>query len=354
MRKTRFGLWLAFAALASIITISSAAQDDVFDFCFDLPADDCALINSASENTRRALNSFNADYSLLLDISGLEALGLGDDLNFAVNGSGQFQLREAAALTVESMQLDMVAVVEGEDQPVSAVLVNSDFYFRAGAEGEWRGGNLIDAFTQLQSELSAEGMAGFNLPLQALLTAPPDQADFDSFALGLPDASPLIAALAVSNPDLPGLIRYHRLPDESGEEQTLYPFALIIDFRPLITSRQFRSIVQQGLTLATSLDPSSADISDIISMVLPTVLEQSGAQLNITQYIGADDALIRRLELDLSALIDLSALFGSAAGSDVITFDFAFSVKLNQINQPIHITTPENFAPLLEIETTSN
>ncbi len=305
--------------------------------CFNLSADDCAIINAASANTAENANSFVQTYTIDFSVSGLAMMGMGD-ITFTLEGSGPFVFFPDAAADALPFAMDQTMNVAFNDgttdgaATIRFVIVDNVLYAQDPTTEAWVGVNLIDL-------MNSPEIAG-SLPVN-----PADLMGGDMSALGDPAAllgglGPDEMAAIDAMVNTPGFLNYERLADEEGMGQALYPFSFTADFAPLFASEIFGAFMEGFTGGLTEADPSTAQMA----MLLPILLENSTAVVNVTQWVGANDNFIHKLSFTVASDIDLSALMGaSGTGTEMepISINLVFTVDLTDLNAAPTVVAPE-------------
>jgi hypothetical protein len=322
--------WFYSILLLMLSVVPSSVQAQAIDPCFGLAVEDCTIIGDASANTFANLSAFNFTFSLDFAVSGLEALGLGQDTALTVAGSGSF-IRQADDGTVPaSVQLDLTAALMTSagtvDGTLAARLMDDQVYLQVDGS-EWRG---IALETLLESSLFSA----------ASLTQVPFGSSGQTSDFNLADTLSGVAALL----DTPGFITYARLEDENEGGQARAPFSFSLDFTPLFASEVFRQQLDQALALAGTLDPSL----ESTALIAPLLLEDSTLNISLTQWVNAESSLIDRLALMVDGSLDLNTVLGTTEANRVapITLRVDFQVSLSDVNTALDITVPDSFTEI--------
>ncbi|MBN1964284.1 MAG: hypothetical protein JW910_06535 [Anaerolineae bacterium] len=349
--KTRvFSLALVIVLLLGLVPAVSAQSDPT---CFNLPAADCEILLSAMANTDANLNSFAMDYSFALSLAGLATMGpmLGSadmgDISVTSDGTGAFAyMADAAAFPPIAMTMDLNGAVMGIDEDESGsfsfIIVDGNFYMENPDEmGQWLGFSILEAmaasdFEALGLPFDLESLMAGEMPSGAL--SPEDMMP-NLGALGLPEDMDLSGMAAI-----PGFINYQRLADTEMMGQTMYVFSLDMDTAPLFASTEFQTMLTQALQAAAAEDPSAAQMT----MMIPMLMSGVALTANQTQYIGASDNFVHGMSLDINASLDLGAMMATgqtgSGGTEMqlppITLDIHFDVNLDQLNGTFEIVAP--------------
>jgi hypothetical protein len=340
--KTRlFVLLLVFVAALGILPAVSAQGTTQ---CFNLSADDCAIVTAAEANSAN-INSFNmnVNFTLNADLSALSALDptTPSKVNVTLQGTGAFSKVTGGKIPFSVMgdfKLHVDAGQGAQDIPLSFVIANDNIYYKDPTDGSWKGMTADSLSTMLSANPMTSMMSG------AMTSSA-------SGGTAATDATAALAAAGLKPEDLaaimsvPGFIDYQRLPDDSG----LQNFALKIDLIKLLTSPEFSKMMQSMMTAASTSNPSAAQSMQMMQM-LPMLLQNATLNFTFTQSIGSDDKFLHKFALDGKLNLDLnqlmSAMGGSTGGSTTptmgpVTADLHFDISLNDINSAVNITAPE-------------
>lgn len=320
-------------AMALMMVPTVSAQSEL---CFDLSADDCAIVQGAYETTN-SLSSFQQDFSIDFSTTGLGEIAamLGapiGDLTFNVSGSGPFALTGDNTNPVV-MSMDMMVSASGL-MPLDGVEVPfaiTDGFMYLPGEGEIIG-------IPLDPE-AAEGLAGMagglGLPVDpgtALegAEALPAPATFGDIFGDMGDTSGA-AALAP-------YVSYVRLPDSDMMGQTVYPFEFTLDLAALLNSPE----IQEALGAAGEMAGDDPTVGLILGL-LPAVLADANADIIVTQYVGADDNFIHGLDFGLDLSLDLGPLLSTGEEMQEMPLDvnMMFQVDISEINSEVSVAAPE-------------
>jgi len=300
---TVFALLLVVLALFSV---SVSAQDD----CFNLPADDCAIITSATANMS-TFTSFDGAYSVEITASGMELLAM---LEPSIPGSvdvmadGTFIFVESDIPTFE-LSLNASANLGMESEELAFALVAVDGF---GYLVKTLGGETEVVGTKMEQE----DLADFDL----------DMSDLGDLNLSL-----LTDELTSMGLDLSSYMSFDRLDDKEMMGQAMYPFQLSLDLGGYLQSDEFGMM----LNMLLGSDQSMA------GMITP-ILETIESQLAVTQYVGADDNYIHKTTISFGFTVDLGVLMGMAPGSgDLTEIYLLLELEMGHINEALTVTAPE-------------
>ncbi len=356
---------LVLALILVLVPVKYAEGAEAAPECFNLSADDCALLLTAVAKTNTNISSFHQKFRVELALRGWlgQAGGDANDFTFSAEGEGLFSSDPAAALqnpfAATSMALDMeTKSVNGKQifsVPLSIRYVDATSYWTDPLTGQWMGLSIEDAMTL--------GMLAMNMVTQMsqapMVMAPMGQPHGGMGAVALP---PSVVNLLSSGGDLTSLglglmslgmtvavpapamvVNYERLDDVDMMGQSLAPFRLEMDLAPLLSSDQFRDSLAQALMAAgeSTQDPNLL----IVGQLVPEVLKNSSIKLSMTQWVGTEDQYVHKLAIDVETAVDLNAL-GLGAGAEPATASLHFEVTLDQINQGVNITPPKNAVPI--------
>lgn len=330
--KSRFlAFFLVLMLIFSLVPVVGA-QDMP---CYNLSADDCALLQAAEAKSSE-IASFNMSYTLNFsaDLSSLAAMGLMADPaegQITVNSTGSgplaVDMNAENPLNALKMALDLTGSVVGggsnESGELSFVIVDGVFYAKDPSSGNWMGLPLETLFAQ----------AGLPVDLNSLLQGGDPTAMLGNTA-GMGDMGDM---------DMSAYISQVRLADENMMGQTMYAFQTTVDVGAFLNSAEFQQQLNTALQAAGSSDPNVA----MAGAMVPMLLAGSSANINVTQWVGADDGFMHRLGVNFEASVDLGALMSAAGGGsnapsmEPITINMDFTIDLADINAPVNVTAPE-------------
>lgn len=307
-----------------MISLVGAANAQEIDPCFGLAVEDCTVIGDASANSFATLETFTHAFSLDFSLTGLEALGLGEDLVLNVTGTGSFSRADSEVVPAAlELVIEGTRTIDGEtDEGVVTLRLVDDVLYVQMDETGWRSIAIQDV---LQSPaLATASLAG--MPFGTTGTDP---------ELDLTSSLQSLASLL----NVPEFIGYTRLTEDASRS----PFSFSLDFVPLFDATEFREILDDGLRLLSSVDPNL----ESTAMMAPLLLEASDLKVNLTQYVNGEN-LIDALDLTINGIVDLNTVLGTTEQNRIepITLSFGFSVQLADINQPLMMTAPESAAPV--------
>lgn len=323
--------------------------------CFNLPEADCAIIEAAHANSMAA-ESFQFAYSAQVMASGLELLtlfiqNLPSTISIDLSGGGAIHItpdaESSAALALNSAG---TIIIDAVTRPVDLPVTIRDGYVYSAITGE--NGQREAVYTPLDDAL----LDGIELPLIGPLGSLVSfsalrGSDIASFGQ-LINLDALTGLVNMAGDLTERMIDYQRAPDVEWQGQTVYPFQLTLDIGALVTAPQMSSRIA-GLFI----DPTSADpLAGMIGQMIPRLLTGLDSQLIITRYVGADDAFVHRLTVDLTFALDLGTLTQSGASSadsgiPPVTLGLALDVTVSDFNTPQDISVPAD-ARLLTLEET--
>jgi len=350
MKFRMFALLALLVMLAGIVPF--AAAQDVPDLnCLDLSEADCAIVNAAMENTAK-MQSFTQTFSFSQSLSGSNALlGAtgGMDSATTAEGGGPIvidftQMKGEEPYKGVSMAFEVTGASGEDSGTVSFVIVDGIFYIQ-GEDGAWKG-VAISELMQMEgmtvmgmdmSMMSPENMAGMaENPMAAL--GEMEMGDFN-----------LQSVL-----EIPGFLKQERLADETVDGQNMAVFAYTADISALFQSEEVTTALSEAVAGMMSSGASSGQggaMMQQMGAMLPVILESTVGEVTLTRWIGVDDQFAHRLELDVSATIDL---FGGATSDNVtpippIEFKLNLLVDLTDINATTAPTAPEG-ATIVPVE----
>ena len=332
--------------IALVVLIPAVAAQEGDPACFNLSAEDCAVLTAASANTD-TISSFTQTFFIDFDLSGLSMLtgGPEDSITAQISGSGPFVLGVAGDVPF-ALRLDMdVAFDDGMDSITASIpfaIVDGILYIPG--EDEIVG---IPLNEETLAMLDFDDLTGGMLPLEAEdllgggdMMAPPatlgDLFGFDGAAMEVDE-------FVLRYTD------YQRLSDVMLLGQTMYPFALTLDLTGMIRSPEVQELVNELLGVADMFADDEMMADPMLGMMMglvPMLLEGIEGQLVVTQYVGADNNFINKLTVDLDLALDLGLLFGMGEPQEgmpefpPITVDLTFDVELTDINEDLVVTAP--------------
>lgn len=332
--------FIMMLVLALTIAPSVSAQEDG---CFNLSAEDCAIINAATANSNN-ITSFNQNFSIDFTASGLETLamfspGVPPEVSFNVVGSGPFSLLPDAEIPLAT-SLNMVVNADfGEGAQIDGfvvpfAIVDNYVYFPTGSE-------LVGVPISAEDlgELAASSGLGFD-PTTMM------GEDMTGMMEGM-------GGLAEAFAGFESFVDYQRLPDADVAGQTVYPFQFSIDLGGILNSPEFVEAMNMVGGMAAGMlgeEAGAEEMAGMMSMLTP-LLQGIDSTIVVTQGVGADDNFIHSLTLDWDLSADLSALMGGEPGSMApIVANFLFNVELTDINSNPSISAPEGARLLTEEE----
>ena len=319
---------MAIILIVSILPVASAQ-----DTCFNLAAADCEALDSAMLNTTANLSSFFQEFSIDFSLTGLEALDMGGDITLNVTGSGPFAIDFASGGEFPiAMEMTMNASFDdgsdgGDSGSVSFVVLGDNFYLQDPDSGAWEFAPINTVLEDLGSELgvSPEDLMSGNI----------DPADFGLDLSGLDAIDPAAMEGLANVTAIPGFINFERLGDESMMGQNMSPYSLTFDLTALFASAEFQSVLNETLG-AFSSDPTIGSVAPMI----PMLMEGMAGQVNVSQFVGADDNMIHRLTFSTDFSMDMGALFG-APDMEPIAMDLDFAVNISEYGSTFNIVAPE-------------
>lgn len=338
--KQRFSVLFLVFVLALALVPSVSAQEAG---CFDLPQEDCAIINSASVQSGD-ITSFVQDFSITLTASGLETLGMmlpgiPPEITFEVTGVGPFAFTPDAEIPV-ALSLDMSIDTDFGEEPIVGefpfAIVGGYVYIPGDGEVI---GIPVDA-EDATGALSGLGLEGLGIDPTTLDAEAVDPASLGELLGGDP------TELAVALEGLAQYVNYVRLADEDLMGMTVYPFEWSLDLTALLQSEEFNQLVQMAGGLAGE-DPTT---QQLLTLVGP-LLQGLESELVITQSVGAEDNYIHEIDMYLPLTLDISPLLGGEPGSMApIDVEFNFNVVVSEINSAPAAVAPEGARLLSEEE----
>ncbi len=334
--KKRLFILIAMLVVLSLVPFASSAQTPN---CFELSAEDCAIITSAAENSQQNMTSWTQSFGLTVTGDGLEVLAAAADgvpaaFSLTVNGSGPFAFTPDDMDAPVTFALPMVVNIDDMEIPMELALTNGFLY--TDLPGELVGFPLSAAEDELPMPEDTPGNLAELLDLGADATG---------------------GAAAGADQFLGSFVNYVRLADADVMGQTVYPFEFALDVTALLNSPEFQQGLTQASGLLGALGVEGEDAADfeMIFQLLPMLLSGVESDLAITQSVGADDNFIHRIEIDFNFAIDLGMLMGAGGGADApevppITVGVNFWVEMSDINAPVTVAVPEGARELTEEE----
>jgi hypothetical protein len=334
MKSRLFVFVMAFVLILSLVPVVGAQSGE----CYGLSDADCQLMLDAEANSANinAFN-FNFDLDLSVDASAIGAMTGETDtaakIAVKASGTGAFMMTDSAdPMSSFALKMDLAGSANDgtgdQSFDFSFVIKDGMIYIMDPGSGQWMGMSMEDA------------MAMGNLP-------------FDPSAMlsGGADPSALLGGMGgdmgLGDMNMSQFITQQRLGDESMMDQTMYPFQTTVDLAAMLNAPEVQQAITSALTMASGMSGAEGGGSEaaMIGMILPMILQNSSATIDVTEWIGADDMFIHKLGLDVNASIDLSVLLSMGGDSgmamDPITVVLKFAVDLSDINGMVDITVPE-------------
>ncbi len=325
-------LMLTLVLVLSLTLASSIGAQDALDSCYQLSGADCDFLTAALANQAKSFNytmgiDFNADMSALAAMG--ESSGPGN-VTFSAQGNGAFILNPDAADPNSAISLSVNlqgAANDGTKETpfdLGLVIVDGTAYFSSSdSGGQWMGAPL-DA-------MLAQADLPFN-PLD-LMTGEVDPMSMAG-ASGMGDVSGLT--------DAAGFITKTRLADEDMMGQTTYPFQTTFDIAALLNAAEFQEMMS---TSAAGMGDDAA----MAMMFLPMLTDGMVFTLNYTQWYGANDSFIHRVQLDGDLSLDLTAMMKMMGGGSEdmpaqlppITAKLVLWFDLTDQNGAVSVVAPE-------------
>lgn len=353
--KTRFFSILVVLSLLVSIVPATSAQDGDELICFNLPADDCALLLAATANSENA-QSFSLDYTVDISLTGIGTLGTmmgegtggGGDTAINITGSGVYMADPTAfpPAAIETTFDATMSGTENESDTINVIVVDG-FIYNTNTETEtWEGRSIAEMMNSpevagLLGTFMGSGDAS-DLPGGALDPGSLLGGNMSSMLEGVGDLTTLL--------EIPGFIDHVRDANVEMMGQEVAVFKLNVDMAPLFASAQFQSLMTNALSAAAAEDPDVASAG----MLLPMLLAGTSITVVETQYVGLDDNFIHGMGLDLVANLDMSALMGASASTEMelppIVLEINFMVTLDQINETFDIAAPADAVIISDME----
>jgi hypothetical protein len=337
MHKIRLGLVLVLALvmmLAAVLPVSAQGDDHVL--CNGLSADDCALLTGAGQQMD-GLMSFSTP-AWVISFS-LEAEG--ETVEFEASGSGAFSLPRDPADPFTGLAVHLVIDQASIDTPdgsemgsAEVLVVGSMIYLKVG--DQWYGERLT------QSDL--EDLAG-------------------EFDLGeLPNMGELggLDGLGELPAGLPDMLVTTRGDDAEIAGEPVATFMTTIDVPGLLVSLLALPGVGDLLGEAGGGAMDLGEMTPQDMEFFATLIEPffEGSSLIVSQAVGLDDGYIHQIAVDASLMVDpslLAMLADQPAGEvGTIAGGLHFMSEIDNINEPIEITIPNDVKPFDELEMESD
>ncbi len=342
--KSRIFALLALVVLMAGIVPLAAAQEVPNLNCLDLSEADCAIVNAALENTAN-MQSFTQTFSFSQSLSGADMLmaGMGPaggsmDSATTAEGSGPIAIDLTQMAGDEpykgvSMAFEVTGTSGTDSGTVSFVIVDGIFYIQ-DEDGAWKGVAIsdlmqMDGMTVFGMNMSPEQMAGMaSDPMSALTEVKAGDLDLASVL------------------QIPGFLTQTRLADETVDGQNMAVFSFTADLATLFQTEAVKQALSEtiaGLMSSGAASGQGGAMMQQMGAMFPVLLESTTGAVTLTRWIGVDDQFAHRLELDISAIIDL---FGGATSANVtpippIEFKLNLTVDMTDINATAAPTAPE-------------
>jgi hypothetical protein len=312
-------LVLAFSLVPGV-----AAQSDG---CFQLSADDCALLNAATSNTN-TITSFNHRIVIDFSLSGLSDLDV-PDITASAAGGGALVIVPGAEVPV-LVRIDLDAnVVEGAETifsgPVVFALTEDYLYFPL--DDELVGVPLTEeVLAQLDFDDLTGGLAGSIEPGMSDVTSLGDLFDFGDDDMGLDGTDELVMAY----------VNLSRLNDAQVMGETMHPFRFAFDVGAFLNSDEFMEVIGMLAMFGMS---EQEELQEMM-MFLPMFFQDLESELALTRYVGAADNYVRKLTLEFGLSMNLGMLFGDPT-MDPVVVNLLLDVEMSDINQVTTVAAPE-------------
>jgi hypothetical protein len=209
--------------------------------------------------------------------------------------------------------------------------LEDNFYLQDPDSGAWEFALINTLLEDISSELG--------LSVEDLMSGNIDPADFGLDLSGLDSIDPAALEGLANMPAIPGFINFERLGDESMMGQNMSPYSLTFDLTALFASTEFQGVLNQLLGAAAS-DPTIGSIAPMV----PMLMDGMAGQVNVTQFVGADDNIIHRLTFSTDFSLDMGALFG-APDMEPVALDLDFAVNISEVGNIFNIVAPEGATP---------
>lgn len=321
--------------------------------CFNLAETDCAIIEAAHASSMAA-ESFQFAYSAQVTASGLELLALliqnlPNTISIDLSGDGAINITpDAEASVALALTSAGTIIIDDVTRAFDLPVTLHDGYIYSEITGE--DGQREAVYTPLEDAL----LDGIELPLIGPLGSLVSfsalrGSEINSFGQII-NLSALTGLVNLDGGLPEHTVDYRRGPDDAWEGQTVYPFQLTLDIGALVNTPQMSSRIA-GLFV----DPNSTDpLAGMMGQMIPRLLTGLDSQLVITRYVGADDAFVHRLTVDLTFALDLGTLTQSGASSadsgiPPVALGLALDVTVSDFNAPQTISAPPD-ARLLTLE----
>lgn len=299
-------LVLLLALFVGVFAVN--AQSD----CMGLADADCQVLQTAMAQTATA-TSYNVDFALDFSLEGLGGMDpsmAGQVISLNVDGTGSVVGGAGTNVPFNFGSTMDVATnsPDGEtnNQGFEVYLVD-DIIYVENEDGSFQGITTDDIATQIQS-----AMAG---------------APFDPSAL----------MGGMTGSDMSGFPEFTTFTRNANEDmmgQSVIPFQFKADFTKLFQSPEFSSMLTQITSSMGSADPQAAQMGAMVGMILPGL----AGDMQMTQYVGAEDAYLHGLNMDLNLSLDLAAM----GATEPIVLTVHFEVNMHDFGDGAPVTAPTN------------
>jgi len=333
MKSRLFVFVLAFVLILSLVPVVGAQSGE----CYGLSDADCQLMLDAEANSAN-MNAFNFSFDLDLSVDASAIGAMTGEADAAAKvavkaaGTGAFMMADSAdPMSSFALKMDMAGSANDgtgdQSFDFSFVIKDGMIYIMDPDSGQWMGMSMEDA------------MAMSDLPI-----------DPSAMLSGGADPSALLGGMGgdmgLGDMDMAQFVTQQRLGDESMMGQTMYPFQTTVDLAAMLNAPEVQQAITDAMTMASGMGgEGGGSEAAMIGMILPMILQNSSATIDVTEWIGADDMFMHKLALDVNASIDLSVLLSmggdSSMAMDPITVVLNFWVEMSDINGMVDITVPE-------------
>lgn len=363
MSKKLIVLFTVILLLVPFASVNAQSASE-FDFCQDLTSSaDCDILTRSGE-AMSAVSSLAFDMSLVYDITS-DMQGM-ENVTFELYGDGQlaidlgaFNELQSLAYTDSQAYMEQAPAmmsalfngIEGElfltfdlsgvtevaetgmsTMPFNLLMKDGTIYMDVGAlmgmsgqstdEPMWFGFEL-DGF---MDQMSGGMMGGFNFA---------DLSNTGMFA-NIGDVQKAQEYITIT-----------RLADSEIMGMPVAVYESTYNIADMMQNPEFQSAME---SMADEMSGMGEEQSSMFTAIFDAM---SNMTLVARQYIGLDDFLVHRFEMDVNANMNMSAIAdmaGSSSGTDMsdlagigdMQIGYVLTINLNEFNQPVNIEVPED------------
>jgi hypothetical protein len=321
--------WMPVLSLLAVMigaALPVVAQDSPNPLCNGLSDDDCQMLVDAQANLDGVTSFTVPAWSIGFKLETLE-----QKASFDAKGSGAFSMTSDTDFVIHLVIDDASMESEGETQSGSAeVIVTPEKVYLLYGD-EW-----------YADDLSAENLD--SLGLGSLAGA----ADM----LGSGEDGSLLSMefLGITGIDLTNVVTTTRGDDMEG----MAVFSTDVDLAGLLVAVLSSPGVGElmGMTMGDStseLPAMSPEDIQMLAMFIQPMFEET--TIVVEEWVNPEDMMLHGLKADIVLNVDASLLVpevGKVAG------EFHFMTGMDDFNEPVEVTLPENTKPLSELEDTLN